>query len=268
MGFCTAALLGHLDSNQGSPEGQALLWATKGSPWLQQQAALPDSSAAQHPDPETPLHQHQQQANGWSAFAAMDNPSEAPFGHQSSNVNKGTADESSAQVGFAAALEQAVVPALQLPGQGSPQPGNPFASPAQSFDAAGQPGGKAPDTVQQQGRAVPPLALHKIPMRFGPPELQRSLSPKSRFARSKSEALGMSFTSASLSYSDTTSMGYTTRAASPDPGLRQSLLRAVQSPPPPEEEDPTLAVSNPLFGCTPQRGNSPGKNIQSSIRGA
>lgn len=258
VGFCTAALLGHHCNDEGQQEQLAQLWAIKGSSSMQQQAAMPDNSTMQQPssvvvDP----YQQQQQAGGWDAFAAVDSPLGRTMGQPAADMHgSAAAGGAVAQMGFDATADQSQPPALQLHGGGSPLSGNPFASPSDSLDTAMQQVGTGPNAVLQQGRAVPPLALHKLPMRFGGAELQRSLSPKSRFARSN-DAVGLSFTSGSMSFSETTSVGYTTRAASPELGLRQNLLRAMQSPLPPD--DPTLAVSNPLFGCTPQRGNSPGK---------
>ena len=257
VSYCLATLLGHLNRHQGSSAGLAQTWAITGATWMQQQAALSTLATAHQSNSSANADQHQQQLGNWSAFAATNSLLEIPTNQLAADIGRNAADGLHAQLGFDAAVKQSMPPASQLSRQGSPMSGNPFASPAESFDAALQQEGKGPDAALQQGRAVPPLALHKLPVRFGPSDLQRSLSPKSRFARSKSDAIGLSFTSASLSYSETTSVGYTTRAASPEPGLKQSLLRSVPSPL--STEDPTLAVSNPLFGCTPQRGNSPGE---------
>ena len=158
------------------------------------------------------------------------------------------------------------VPVMQLPTR-SPS-GNPFASVHASLDggqsatgsgapAAAAAAGSAPPQAAA-GAVVPPLALHRLPAPFGNALGHNSQLGQSRLGLESGMVVASSFTSTSLSFSEVTSTGYTTRAPSPDVGLKSHFLHAAMSQ---HEEytDDTLAVSNPLFGCSPKRGNSPGR---------
>ncbi|KAA6423070.1 MAG: hypothetical protein FRX49_07058 [Trebouxia sp. A1-2] len=103
---------------------------------------------------------------------------------------------------------------------------------------------------------VPRLALHRLPAPFGNAGGHSSQVGQSRLGLESAMVVAASFTSASLSYSEITSTGYTTRSPSPDTGLKSHFLHAAMSQRE-HYDDATLAVSNPLFGCSPKRGNSP-----------
>ena len=144
------------------------------------------------------------------------------------------------------------VPLLQLPKTRS---GNPFASLHASLDDS-SPAAAATPSAAAAGVVVPPLALHRLPAPFGTSSsLACNIQPmQSRLAQGVVSAA--SFTSTSLSYSEMPSTGCTTRSPSPDAGLKSHFLHAAHAEPS-GCDDSTLAVSNPLFGCTPRRG-SPG----------
>lgn len=257
VSFCTSTILGQSNSSGDThTTGLPQLWAIQGKSWLQLQQAMPPPALAHQPAQDTRLQIQQPPGqDNWSAFAAANGTTQAGLQHQAGHVWGAVPYSASEAHLEAAALHPQQQPPTALQAISKGLSGNPFAPPSTSLDTA------APsdiDTGQSQGMLVPPLALHKLPSRFGP-GVVRDLSPKSRFAALQSDPLGASFTSASLSYSEIPSTGYTTRVASPEPGLRDSVLRAAQSPVP-SQDDPTLAVSNPLFGCTPQRGNSPGEH--------
>ncbi len=152
------------------------------------------------------------------------------------------------------------VPVMQLPSRR--RSGNPFASVQASLDEAKSsdaPAAAAAAVASQTaaGAVVPPLALHRLPAPFGSAPGHSSQHMQSRLGLESGMVLASSFTSATLSCSEVTSTGYATRSPSPDAGLKPHFLHAALSS---HEEygDATLAVSNPLFGCTPKRGNSPG----------
>ena len=149
------------------------------------------------------------------------------------------------------------VPIMQLPARG--RSGNPFASVHASTDDAQLAADSTAAAAQPAaGAVVPRLALHRLPAPFGNAGGHSSQVGQSRLGLESAMVVPSSFTSASLSYSEMTSTGYTTRSPSPDAGLKSHFLHAAMSQ---REEygDATLAVSNPLFGCSPKRGNSPGE---------
>ena len=160
--------------------------------------------------------------------------------------------------GHTAPVTDNKAPLLQLPRGRS---GNPFASLHASLDDSSPAAAAAPAAAASQaaaGAVVPPLALHRLPAPFGTSSSQaRNSQPmQSRLAQESGIVIAASFTSTSLSFSEAPSTGHTTRSPSPDAGLKSHFLHAAHA----EAsgcDDSTLAVSNPLFGCTPRRG-SPG----------
>ena len=148
------------------------------------------------------------------------------------------------------------VPIMQLPARGCS--GNPFASVHASTDDAQLAADSTAAAAQPAAAAVVPrLALHRLPAPFGNAGGHSSQVGQSRLGLESAMVVAASFTSASLSYSEITSTGYTTRSPSPDTGLKSHFLHAAMSQRE-HYDDATLAVSNPLFGCSPKRGNSPG----------
>ena len=148
---------------------------------------------------------------------------------------------------------------MQLPARGCS--GNPFASVHTSTDNAQLAGDPTAAAAQPAaGAVVPRLALHRLPAPFGNAGGHSSQVGQSRLGLESAMVMASSFTSASLSYSEMTSTGYTTRSPSPDAGLKSHFLHAAMSQHE-EYDDATLAVSNPLFGCSPKRSNSPGEPL-------
>lgn len=231
------------------------MWDAQGQGWQQ----CPPPKTPPSPTPASAASQHRRSPKNKTAAAIYDGQGmcDAPIIKQW---------DSSADVGSQAQVNDSMVPLLQLPRGRS---GNPFASLHASLvdsspaAAAAPPG--APPSQAAAGAVVPPLALHRLPAPFGTVSSQarNSQAMQSRLAQESGVVSAASFTSTSLSYSEVPSTGYTTRSPSPDAGLKSHFLHAAHAEPS-GCDDSTLAVSNPLFGCTPRRG-SPGMSHHACI---
>lgn len=256
--FCSSAVLGDILSTHSTDVVQHstlhALWATQGQAWQQ----CPPPRTPPSPTPASAAHKKrgQKPAAGAAVVRAEEGSCDAALSTDCGSQNSPDAMHAGSHMGVADSYPS--VPILQLPSRG--RSGNLFASLQSSLDdtrpvdaaAAAFP----PAAV---GAVVPPLALHRLPAPFGNALGGQSSQPmQSRFAQASSMVLASSFTSASLSYSEVTSTGYTTRSPSPDAGLRSHFLHAAM----PHQEEYGDAVSNPLFGCSPKRGNSPGKLVE------
>lgn len=213
------------------------MWDAQGQGWQQ----CPPPKTPPSPTPAS-ASQHRRPPNQLAAAAICDGQgmSEVPISKQWESSTAAGAKARSPD-GLDSTLSN-MVPLLQLPRAAS---GNPFASLHASLD----------DSIPAAA-VVPPLALHRLPAPFGTALPRNNQPMQSRLAQESGMVLATSFTSTSLSYSEVPSTGYTTRAPSPDAGLKSHFLHAAPAEPS-GCDDSTLAVSNPLFGCTPRRG-SPG----------
>ena len=257
VAFCNDVTLGNVTAShtqEAAHQGSSLndMWEAQGQGW--QQCPPPKT-----PPSPTPLsasrHRVSPKQLSTTDIYGGQGMCEDPISNQWAN----NAAKLDAAMTNNVLLHDNAVPLPQLPKACS---GNPFASLHASLDessqsqdavAAAAPKSAAPQAAA--GTVVPPLALHRLPAPFGT-ALGRSNQPmQSRLAQESGVVLASSFTSASFSYSEVTSTGYTTRSPSPDAGLKQNFLHASHAEP---SADSTLAVSNPLFGCTPRRG-SPGE---------
>ena len=263
--FCNDVVLGNVTAShtqEAVHQGCSLhdIWNAQGQGWQQ----CPPPKTPPSPTPQSASrHRISSKQPSTAAIYGAQGMSEAPLSNHWAN-NAAKTDAAVSSPGMHNMLVHGTTePLLQLPKTHS---GNPFASLHASLDdssqlqdaaAAAAPKSAAAQAAAQAaaGAVVPPLALHRLPVPFGT-ALGRSNQPlQSRLAQESGAVLASSFTSASFSYSEVTSTGYTTRSPSPDPGLKQNFLHAAQAEP---SGDSTLAVSNPLFGCTPRRG-SPGE---------
>lgn len=253
IAFCNSVMLGAATrsvSQDALHQGCTLhdMWDAQGQGWQQ----CPPPKTPPSPTPVS-ASQHKHPPKNRAAAAILDGQ-----GMCDSPIIKQW--DSSPDVGPQA---HNMVPLLQLPRKPS---GNPFASLHASLDdsslaAAAAPAG-APLAQAAAGAVVPPLALHRLPVPFGTASspARNSQAMQSRLAQESGMVSAASFTSTSLSYSEVPSTGYTTRSPSPDAGLKPHFLHAAHAEPSSGCDDSTLAVSNPLFGCTPRRG-SPGMSL-------
>lgn len=260
IAFCNSVMLGGATRSASQEALHQVctlhhLWDAQGQGWQQ----CPPPKTPPFPTPASAASQHRQSPKKRAAAAIRDGQ-----GMCDSPIIKQW--ESSADVGSQAQGSNNMVPLLQLPRGRS---GNPFASLHASLDelslsAAGAPVGALPSQVAA-GAVVPPLALHRLPAPFGTASspARNSQAMQSRLAQESGVVSAASFTSTSLSYSEVPSTGYTTRAPSPDAGLKSHFLHAAHAEPS-GCDDSTLAVSNPLFGCTPRRG-SPGVSLHACV---
>ena len=258
--FCNSVLLGDSISThrQDAVQQHALhaLWAEQGQAW---QLCPPPRT------PPSPIHAsaaHYKKVSGPGAGqpAALgegrgQGMSAAPISTDWANQNSPAVTVASDATGRNDLQSYTPpVPVLHLPTRA--RSGNPFASIPTSLDSTAQsaPGLAAEAEPAATGALVPPLALHRIPAPFGN-ALGHSPQPmQSRLGLESNMVVASSFTSASLSYSDMPSTGYSTRSHSPVAGLKSHFLHASV----PNQDEFGDAVSNPLFGCTPKRGSSPG----------
>ena len=243
------------------------MWDAQGQGWQQ----CPPPKTPPSPTPAS-ASQHRRSSPKRAAAAIYDGQGmcDAPIIKQWENsADVGSHAQRRSLEGYDVPATDSTLPLLQLPRGRS---GNPFASlhaslddssPAAATGPAATAGPAAATSQAAAGAVVPPLALHRLPVPFGTSSCQnRSSQPmQSRLAQESGVVSAASFTSTSLSYSEAPSTGYTTRSPSPDAGLKTHFLHAAHAEPS-GSNDSTLAVSNPLFGCTPRRG-SPGMLPQS-----
>ena len=237
-------------------------WDAQGQGWQQ----CPPPKTPPSPTPASASH-HRRLPSKKAAAAIYDGQGmcDAPIIKEwESNAGMGSHAQRHSPEGYSAPVTNKMVPLLQLPRGRS---ANPFASLHASLDDSSPAAAAAPAAAASQAAAgpmVPPLALHRLPAPFGTSSSQaRNSQPmQSRLAQESGVVLAASFTSTSLSYSEAPSTGYTTRSPSPDAGLKPHFLHAAHAEPS-GCDNSTLAVSNPLFGCTPRRG-SPGMCALSS----
>lgn len=261
VAFCNSVITGgatRSHSQDAVHQGCTLhdMWGAQGQGWQQ----CPPPKTPPSPTPASAL-QHRRPSPKKAAAVIYDGQGmcDEPIIKQWGNeTNAGSHAIRRNLEGYNTPVPDSTVPLLHLPRARS---GNPFASLHASLDDSSPAAAAAPAAAASQaatGAVVPPLALHRLPVPFGTSSSQaRNSQPmQSRLAQESGVVLAASFTSTCLSYSEAPSTGYTTRSPSPDAGLKSHFLHAAHAEPS-GCDDSTLAVSNPLFGCTPRRG-SPG----------
>lgn len=238
------------------------MWDAQGQGWLQ----CPPPKTPPSPTPASASqHRRPSPTKAAAAMPIYDGQGmcDAPIIKQwENNADVASRAQRYSPEGHTAPVTNNTVPLLQLPRGRS---GNPFASLHASLDDSSSAAAAAAASQAAAGAVVPPLALHRLPAPFGTSSSQaRNSQPmQSRLAQESGVVIAASFTSTSLSYSEAPSTGYTTRSPSPDAGLKSHFLHAAHA----EAsgcDDSTLAVTNPLFGCTPRRG-SPGMLPHTSV---